>query len=379
MRELTKGANAPLRAGVAIVTVEARGADVSAYLLDAAGRVRGDDDMIFFNQPTSANGAIRLEGAVLTLNLQAVEADIRRIAVCAVPETGNVGAMGDLGVTVTGQVSYQQHAAGMTESAVILCEIYRRDDGWKIRAVGQGFDGGLAPLSRHFGIDVAEDASPQSDTPRAEAMAQAGPVPAPAAPNATVSLKKVTLGKEGRIDLRKGGGAIRARLTWDGRGGGEGDLDLYCFYVLDDGVCGKVYWKDLGRDHGAPWITLSGDSRRAGEEEVVIHRPDRLRYAMFAAYSAVGNGTGSFESFRPRMVITDQEGSEVTIPLLNPNSTSYWVAISLVAVAEAITIEHIETYGKSGLRAWIAAERSPRLHADGTWDVSKGPVEFKRN
>jgi hypothetical protein len=93
----------------------------------------------------------------------------------------------------------------------------------------------------------------------------------------------------------------------------------------------------------------------------------------------VGNGTGSFESFRPRLVLTDQDGSEVTIPLLNPNSTSYWVAISHIAVRDAISIEHIETYGKSGIKAWIAAERAPRLHPDGTWDVSKGAVEFKRN
>jgi uncharacterized protein involved in tellurium resistance len=182
------------------------------------------------------------------------------------------------------------------------------------------------------------------------------------------------------VDLRKGGGAIRATLAWDGRAGkGEGDLDLYCFYVLADGTCGKVYWKDLGRDNGAPWITLSGDSQRAGEEEVVLHRPEQLRFAMFAAYSAVSNGVGSFESYRPRMILRDQDGSEVTIPLLNPNRGAYWVAITHISVSEAIQIEHIETYGKSGIKAFIAAERAPRLHADGTWDVSKGPVEFKRN
>ena len=224
-----------------------------------------------------------------------------------------------------------------------------------------------------FGVDVEEDASPAATPPAAIQTPPPVHVPRPA-----VSLTKVTLEKAGRVELRKGGGAIRALLEWQGRGSGDGDLDLYCFYVLKDGTCGKVYWKDLGRAHAAPWITLSGDSKRAGEEEVVLHRPDQIRYALFAAYSAVGNGVGSFASFRPRMVLTDQDGSEVVVPLLNPSRTSYWVAITHLAIAETVAIEHVETYGKSGARAWIAAERSPRLRADGSWDVSKGPVEFKR-
>jgi stress response protein SCP2 len=376
MKQLAKGGNAALRPEPCTVRVDAPGADVSAYLLDAGGKVRGDDDMVFYNQPDAPDGSVRLDGAVFRIDPSAVDMAVERIAICAVPEKGDVGGMGRIGMAVDDQVEYRQETAGMTEAAVILCEIYRRDGGWKIRAVAQGFNGGLAPLSRHFGIDVAEDEAP---TPESTAAPTAAPLPAHVPAPPSVSLKKVTLEKAGRVELRKGGGAIRARLTWEGRRGGEGDLDLYCFYVMQDGTCGKVYWKDLGRDHGAPWITLSGDSKRAGEEEATIHRPDRLRYAMFAAYSAVGNGTGSFESFRPRMILTDQDGSEVVIPLLNPNSTSYWVAISHITFGDTVTIEHIETYGKSGIRAWIAAERAPRLHADGSWDVSKGPVEFKRN
>jgi len=41
---------------------------------------------------------------------------------------------------------------------MILGELYLRGGQWKFRAVGQGFDGGLAPLARSFGIDVAEEA-----------------------------------------------------------------------------------------------------------------------------------------------------------------------------------------------------------------------------
>jgi stress response protein SCP2 len=373
---LSKGENIAMPAGIVRLDVDiaAGDADVSAYLLDASGRVRGDDDMIFYNQPRSPDGAVVLDGRGFAVDLAEVEADVQRIAVCTVPEAGTVARLARVSIGTPDAFSYAQDTGAMSEAALILGELYRRDGAWKFRAVGQGFDGGLASLSRHFGIDVEDEttAMPSAAPPAPSASPPPPPSPPP------VSLTKVTLEKAGRVKLRKGGGAIRARLVWEGRGGGQGDLDLYCFYVTKDGTRGKVYWKDLGRDQGAPWITLSGDSRRAGEEEIVLHRPDELRFALFAAYSALSNGSGSFQSYRPRMILTDQDGSEVVIPLLNPNSTSYWVAISHVAIDDGVAIEHIETYGKSGVRAWIAAERSPRLHADGTWDVSKGPVEFKR-
>jgi len=112
----------------------------------------------------------------------------------------------------------------------------------------------------------------------------------------------------------------------------------------------------------------------AGEEEIILHKPEALRFALFAAYSAIDNGAGAFASYRPKMIITDQDGSEVTIPLLHPVETSYWVAISHVKVGNGIAIEHVETYGDSD---GPGVECAPRLHADGSWDVSKGEIEFK--
>ena len=349
--------------------------DLSAYLLRGDGRTREDADMLFYGAPEALDGAVRLDAAsrTLTVDTARVPEHVERIPLCLVVEKGSARDLGSLRMDTDAEVVFEMDCSKSTNAAVIVAELYRRAGAWKIRAVGQGFDGGLAPLARSYGIVVDDEDTTSAPTP--------APAPPPAPPQSTpstkVSLKKVTLAKEGRVSLRKGAGEIRALLSWEGRGGGDGDLDLYCFYVLKDGTSGKVYWKDLGRSHGAPWITLSGDSRNAGQELIVLHRPDELRYALFAAYSAVGNGAGSFASYRPKMVLTDQDGSEVTIPLLSPNHTSYWVAITHLAIAGDISIEHVETYGKSG-RAFIAAERSPRLHPDGSWDVSKGPVEFKR-
>jgi len=42
-----------------------------------------------------------------------------------------------------------------TERAVVLVEFYRRGETWKVRAVGQGYDDGLAGLARDFGVSIA--------------------------------------------------------------------------------------------------------------------------------------------------------------------------------------------------------------------------------
>ena len=138
-------------------------------------------------------------------------------------------------------------------------ELYRRNGQWKFRAVGQGFNGGLAPLARSFGIDVAEEAA-------------APPPPPPPAPK-PVSLSKVTLEKAGQtVSLEKRGtsfGEITINLNWSrGRkgffGGGSAiDLDLGCLFELADGQKGVV--QALGNAFGAfnqlPYIALSGDDR----------------------------------------------------------------------------------------------------------------------
>ncbi|MBI6547338.1 VWA domain-containing protein [Xenorhabdus sp. VLS] len=86
------------------------------------------------------------------------------------------------------------------EKALILIQIYRHQGQWKIRALGQGFNGGLAPLAMNFGVDVEQD--PQT-TPTP---------PQPPAPTSTVSLEKklqtmapqlVNLAKPIKVSLEK--------------------------------------------------------------------------------------------------------------------------------------------------------------------------------
>ncbi|NUR41799.1 MAG: TerD family protein, partial [Streptomyces sp.] len=163
MTHIVKGANAPVPAGLLRVAVSRRKVpgtpvvDVSALLLDAAGKVRGDADLVFHNQPAHPSGAVRHLGTGdgvdqlaewLELDLPRVEPAVQRVLVAASCDDGTFGAVPGLALqTVAGDGTIVVHydvtdAAG--ETAFVLGEFYRRNGEWKFRAVGQGWDSGLA-------------------------------------------------------------------------------------------------------------------------------------------------------------------------------------------------------------------------------------------
>jgi tellurite resistance protein TerA len=281
MTDLQQGGNAAVPGDiltVAFAWTPAAGrdvdADASAYLLTASGKVRSDADMIFYNQPQGGSGGISfLSGSgrgAFEVDLQRLPAEIERIVFCVTVHEaqakGQTLALIDgasISVAPAGgsaSLSFRPALVGASESAMTFGELYRRNGQWKFRAVGQGFNGGLAPLARSFGIDVAEEAP-------------AAPPPPPPPPPPPVNLSKVSLEKPGQtISLEKRGahfGEISINLNWSrGRkgffGGGSAiDLDLGCLFELADGRKGVV--QALGNVFGAfaepPYIALSGDDR----------------------------------------------------------------------------------------------------------------------
>ncbi|MFD7879785.1 CAP domain-containing protein [Streptomyces sp. NPDC059766] len=179
MSELVPGGNVPLPDGA--LTVRVPGPfDVSALVTDDSGRVRGDGDFVFYNQP-SAPGA-RLGVDTLRIDPAALRAGATRVTVVVSP--ADPGASLDRLPAPTLYVTDPQGRplARFTpprprqETVLLLAEIYRRGTGWKLRAVGQGYADGLAGLARDFGVDV-------TDEPPA-AAAPAPPTARPAAPTA---------------------------------------------------------------------------------------------------------------------------------------------------------------------------------------------------
>jgi stress response protein SCP2 len=195
---LVKGANTGLGGGtvdIAVAGARPGSVDLLVLQLGADGRVRGEDDLVFFNQPRSREGAVELvDGAAVRADLSRVPADVVTLAVAVALDDAVEGALGrvdGLGVTVVDAgSSVTAPADGLgVERAALLVELYRRGDGWKLRNVAAGWDTGLASLVAHFGVEVSDDAPPPA--------ADAGGV------RTVPGEEKVSLEKRQQLDLRK--------------------------------------------------------------------------------------------------------------------------------------------------------------------------------
>lgn len=157
--------------------------DASLFLLGAAGVVRDDRDFVFYNQETDASGAVYQLPAVerdatsdrdgFVVTLPTLPDDVQRLAFCLTLDTSHAhnatfGAVSWIQARMINQDSRQELIRYRSsddlgaETAIIIAELYRHRDGWKFRAVSQGFTGGLRALATHFGVLVADEASPSA-------------------------------------------------------------------------------------------------------------------------------------------------------------------------------------------------------------------------
>ncbi|WP_333764901.1 TerD family protein, partial [Streptomyces sp. IBSBF 2390] len=183
---MTPGSNIPLSAARVTVDVAAPvRLDVSGLLLTADGKVRSDDDFIFYNQPAGPGVTYRSGGGTspdaITVDTAAVPSDIEKIVVTASPDAAGQTFQGiEPTATIrdadggTELASFTPPQLG-TETALVIVEIYRRNGQWKARAVGQGYADGLAGIATDFGVTVEEPAAAPAAAPQAPA---APPAPA---------------------------------------------------------------------------------------------------------------------------------------------------------------------------------------------------------
>lgn len=170
--------------------------DCACFGVDAAGKLSDDRYMTFFNQPATPCGGVRWTGSSFVLRLAALPAAIDKLVfTAAIDGAGTMNGLaagGSIGLAQAGGDRAVFRFSGGdfgAEKALIILEIYRREGGWRLTAQGQGFNGGLAALLRHFGGEVAEDAAPTPSAPAAP------PPTSPPAP-AVILTKAVRLEKE---------------------------------------------------------------------------------------------------------------------------------------------------------------------------------------
>ncbi|MGW4199616.1 TerD family protein [Streptomyces sp. NPDC004726] len=198
---MVKGSNVPLDAtAVRAVLRWTPGAgvpdvDASALLLGADARVRSDEDFVFYNQPRHPSGLVRrlpkkrvAEHLTDTVeaDLSALDASVDQVVIAASSDGDTFQHVRDLRILLydaslgdsepLAVFDVRPETGG--ETAIICGELYRRGEGWKFRAVAQGYPTGLVGLATDFGISVDETdpgAVPGATVAQPPAQPPAGP------------------------------------------------------------------------------------------------------------------------------------------------------------------------------------------------------------
>ncbi|GGR34997.1 VWA domain-containing protein [Deinococcus ruber] len=301
-------------------------ADLSVFGLDADRQLKDDRYFVFFNQPQSPAGELRLSGdgqsRSFAVNLDALPASIERLMFVATSDSQPLSAMQGGAVTLSAGGSdltrYPLSGAGLKgEKALMLLELYRHSGEWRLQAVGQGFDGGLKSLLEYFGGEASDDAGSAAPPP---AAAPTQPAAAPVSlvkQRQEVLLKKaestpgmVNLIKQAAVSLEKRGLSearyrvklvldISASMTLEFRSGAvdelvrralalaarlddDGQVDVYLFGIQPhragqvslDNVMGFVpglRFQFEGGTHYAPIMKmLREDSRKEKSRDPVL-------------------------------------------------------------------------------------------------------------
>lgn len=272
-----------------VVVTTAQPADVSSFRLYAGGKTRQDEDFIFYGQLVNEDQTIRYNPqnnvAAFEIDLPHMRQDAEKIAFTVTSDDSDITTLKHINLEIfqagSSILACEVNMVDRKEAALILGEMYKRDNAWKFRFVDQGFNGGLKPLAQFYGVNISEDVESQS--------APASPPTPPPSPK--INLSKVTLTKEApRFDLRKADmstGLFKVNLNWcqkppekqdsgfisgllsRSKKSGGIDLDLGAFVRLQDGQRAVV--QALGNSFGQlehePYVLLLGDDRTGAQAD----------------------------------------------------------------------------------------------------------------
>ncbi|ALV36463.1 TerD family protein [Streptomyces sp. CdTB01] len=295
---MTPGSNIPLSVSRVAVDVAAPvRLDVSGLLLTGDGKVRSDDDFIFYNQPAGPGVTYRSGGGTspdaITVDTAAVPPGIEKIVVTASPDAAGQTFQG---IEPTATIRDADSGAVLatftppqlgTETALVVVEIYLRNGQWKARAVGQGYANGLAGIATDFGVTVEEPAAapaapaaPPMSAPQPAAAPPppaAPPAPAPGTGKINLDKGRVSLQKNQTVSLVKGGrpllSQVKMGLGWEPAYRGK-DIDLdasVIAYGPQRNHIDSCYFGKLSILNGA--IKHSGDNltgEGGGDDEVIV-------------------------------------------------------------------------------------------------------------
>lgn len=148
--------------------------DASALLLGADGKVRSQDDFIFYNQLAAKDNSVVHQGDNRTgqgdgddeqilIDFSLLPADVDRVVIVVSIDQAdarhqNFGQVRDAYCRVVNQdtdaevVRYDLSEDAAAETSMIFAEVYRNRGEWKFRAIGQGYASGLYGIATDFGV-----------------------------------------------------------------------------------------------------------------------------------------------------------------------------------------------------------------------------------
>ena len=151
--------------------------DAAAFMLGDNGRCPTEKEFIFYGNLTHPSESIKHMGDNLTgegegddeqifVDLTKIPANVSKVAFTvtiyeAESRGQNFGQVSNSFIRIvdesTGQelIHYDLGEDFSIETAVVVGELYKHNGEWKFNAIGSGFQGGLAALCGHYGIEVA--------------------------------------------------------------------------------------------------------------------------------------------------------------------------------------------------------------------------------
>ncbi len=150
--------------------------DASIFLVGANGKVRSDEDFIFYNQKLSQCGSVEHQGdnrtgdgdgddEVVKVNLATVPAQIQKLVFAVsihehVERRQNFGMLKEAFIRIVDENTGRQIAIfdldedASPDGTMIFGELVRNGSDWRFVAVGQGFNFGLGEIAANFGVSV---------------------------------------------------------------------------------------------------------------------------------------------------------------------------------------------------------------------------------
>ncbi|OCA88743.1 TerD family protein [Pseudobacillus wudalianchiensis] len=349
--------------------------DASIFMIDHSGKCPGDPYMIFYGNSSSSDQSVRhsvssqssKKTEAFSIKLSAIHATVQKLVLTLTIFEGdqkgqtfaqmNNASMKILNRTNNTELLHYDLGPFTVENSLVVAEIYRKENDWKISANTGGFAGGLAQLCEHFGLEVKEENQSVAPTPEQAKNETAATIqdnkPTVNGNAPTIQLSKITLEKPGDfISLKKADkiNHIAVKLQWT-----KGvDLDMHAFYKTKDGQNGHIFFGNKGKTDKSPFIALDkdagvGNTSGNNEENLVIKTLKDVESVIIATnifrFLPFRKGD-NFAKYDGKVIVKTNTGDEIDVPLTS-NEPGRWCIISKIdninpAAPKVININRVQ-------------------------------------